>query len=483
MGVYLVNPDYDRDIVALPRPPTILNDIDPMDYEGTDPVKELTMTEYSDDFIETLPACECGHTHGRYNSSNDPKVPNTVCPKCQTEVMSPIDRGFKSSVWLRAPNGVPAFIRINALVMLIKNFSQENFSAIEWLCNTKYKTPNETSVTFKRFKELNIPRGYNHFIENFDDILAAMMESKIFKPSANRNDALVYFNQFRDILFPTVLPLPSRRSIITELSNKTRFCAEGYADVVDAARAIYSLVGKDDVRYQTTKEYHVFRALMMLVKYREYIDKNILGKKEGWFRKQIYGSRTGPTYRGVVTSIAGSHDYEEMHMPWGIALGSYHTHLIGKLCRRGYTIQDSEDLLISSVGKYNPLVSQLLDELIDESPFTTIAGKRGLPQLLGRNPTLNLRSIQNLFVTKIKRDVHDNTIGLSLLVLKAPNCDFDGDMLGGMPILSKADYERVCKLAPHTGTFDLNKPYALNSNMALGAPLRATINNFLHRSE
>ncbi|UCR74582.1 RpoBC [Serratia phage BUCT660] len=50
-----------------------------------------------------------------------------------------------------------------------------------------------------------------------------------------------------------------------------------------------------------------------------------------------------------------------------------------------------------------------------------------------------------------------------------------------MPILSKADYHRVRKLAPHTGTFDLNKPHALNNNMALGAPVRATINNYLHR--
>lgn len=53
-------------------------------------------------------------------------------------------------------------------------------------------------------------------------------------------------------------------------------------------------------------------------------------------------------------------------------------------------------------------------------------------------------------------------------------------MLQGMPILSRADYEQVRKLSPHTGTFDLNKPHSLNSNMELGKPVRSTINNFMY---
>lgn len=480
MGVYYGLPDYDKEIQELRRPPIILNEIMPEEYQLIDPVRELTITEYEGDVIDTLPSCECGLTHGRYNTSTAPDVPNTVCPHCETEVMSPIDRGFESNVWIKAPTGVRAFMRINALDMLIRAFKQNDFSAIEWLCNTRYEPKNKNSVIYERFKKLNIPRGYNHFVDNFDAILETLMTAPVFKPDAKRTEVYQFMKTFRHLLFSQFLPLPSRRSIITELSNKTRFCAVGYVNVVDAARAIYGLVGKDEPKYQATREQNTFKALMMLVSYREYVDKTILGSKPGWYRKQIFGSRTGPTYRAVVTSLSGAHDYEEMHMPWSMGVTLYHTHLLGMLLRDGLTLNDAERFILDCVGHYDPYMHMLLEDLIEKSPFETLQGKRGLPQLLGRNPTLNLRSVQNLFVTKFKTDPHDNTIGLSLLVLKAPNCDFDGDQLNGMPILSREDFKYVRKLAPHTGIMDLNRAPMLNSNMELGKPVRSTINNFLY---
>lgn len=480
MGIYYALPDYDRDIQKLKRPPIILNEIRSDEYELIDPVRELTMTEYEGDVIDTLPSCECGMTTGRYNTSTQPDTPNTVCPHCDTEVMSPIDRGFESSVWIRVPYGVRAFIRINALDMLMRAFKQDDFSAIEWLCNTRYEPKNRNSVIYERFKKLEIPRGYNHFIDNFDAILETLMTAPVFKPDQKRTEVYDFMRNNRHLLFSQYLPLPSRRSIITELSNKTRFCAEGYVNVIDAARAIYGLVGKEEPRYQNTREHNTFKALTMLIAYREFVDKNVLGSKPGWYRKQIFGSRTGPTYRGVVSSLSGAHDYEEMHMPWGMGVTLYHTHLLGMLMRDGLTLAQSERFIIDCVGQYDPYMHDLLNRLIERSPYTTLQGKRGLPQILGRNPTLNLRSVQSLFVTKFKTDPHDNTIGLSLLILKAPNCDFDGDQLAGMPILSREDFIAIRKLSPHTGTFDLNKPLSLNNNMEIGKPVRSTINNFLY---
>lgn len=480
MGVFLALPDYDRDIQRLKRPPIILNEIKSDDYALIDPVRELTMTEYEGDVFDSLPVCECGGTHGRYNTTSDPNVSNTICPYCETEVMSPIDRGFESTVWLKVPFGVKAFMRTNALDMLIRAFTQDNFSAIEWLCNTRYEPKNKDSILFEKFCRLEIPRGYNHFVENFDKILETLMTAPVFKPDQRRVEVYQFMRNNRHLLFSQYIPLPSRRSIITELSNKTRFCAEGYVNVVDAARAIYGLVGKEDARYQNTREHNTFKALMMLIDYRDFVDKNVLGSKPGWYRKQIFGSRTGPTYRAVITSLSGSHDYEEMEMPWGMGVTLYHTHLLGMLIRDGMMLGQAERFILDCVGHYDPYMHSLLNRLIDGSPYYTLQGTQGLPQLLGRNPTLNLRSIQMLYVTRFKTDPHDNTLGISILVLKSSNADFDGDMLNGMPILSREDYVKVQKLSPHTGIFDLNKPHALNSNMEIGKPVRSTINNFLY---
>ena len=429
MGIYLGVPNYDEDIQRLERPPIILNDINPDENQLVDPVKEFTMTESKGDVIDTLPTCECGQTFGRYNTSSSNESGNTVCSYCQTEVMSQIDRGFKSNVWIKAPEGIVGLIRTNALDMLLKAFFQEDFSAIHYLCNRRYEPKNKTSLTFERFKRLNIPRGYNHFVQNFDAILELLMNGQVFKPNEFRLNVQKFMKTYRDRIFSYYLPLPSNRSIITELSNKTRYCAEGYVKIIDAARAIYSLTSKRGERYQIVREHNTFKAMVMMVEYREWLDKNVLGSKPGWYRKQIYGSRTGPTYRAVVTSLSGAHDYEELHLPWGLSIATYHTHLLGMLSRHGFTMAEAERYIIKCLGRFDPFMYSLLNRLIDESPFTTLQGKRGLPQLLGRNPTLNLRSIQCFVATRIKDNIHDNTISISLLSIASMNCDFDGKLI------------------------------------------------------
>jgi len=41
------------------------------------------------------------------------------------------------------------------------------------------------------------------------------------------------------------------------------------------------------------------------------------------------------------------------------------------------------------------------------------------------------------------------------------------------------DFKSIRRLAPHTGINDLNRPDTINNNMAIGKPIRSTINNFL----
>lgn len=422
MGIFYSLPDYDRDIASLEKPPIILNDIESEVCNLIDPVKELTTTEYDSEVISTLPRCTCGMTHGRYNTTSDPDTANTVCVNCGDEVMSPIERGFKSTVWMRVPQGVSAFIRTNVLNMLLDCFNQSEFNAIEYLCDRKYE-PKKTSVTFERFKKLDIPRGYNHFVDNFDRVMKTLEESPVFKPNEKRIELFRFIKQFRHLIFSQYMPLPSRRSIITELSNNSHTCAKGYVNVVDAARAIYSTVMKKEVRHQIAREQNTFKAMVMLVKYQDYVDREILGSKPGWYRKQVFGSRTGPSYRGVITSISGEHDYEGIELPRGIGIAVYHTHLIGMLLREGMTLAAAERYIISSISQDDAYMNSLLRRLIKNSPYSTAQGNQGLPNTLGRNPILDDRSIQCLFVTKFKTDPKDNTIGISLLILKSYNAD------------------------------------------------------------
>ena len=48
-------------------------------------------------------------------------------------------------------------------------------------------------------------------------------------------------------------------------------------------------------------------------------------------------------------------------------------------------------------------------------------GRRGLPILFGRNPTIRIGGIMLLFVPKIKSDINDDTISISAKICSAPN--------------------------------------------------------------
>lgn len=465
MGIYLVNPDYDNDIELLPQAPVILNQFHE-DTGDIDVVKRLMVTEYDMEYIETMPSCGCGRTTGRHND---------ICEHCGDTVVSSMDRGFHSDTWLKVPPGVEAFIRPNLLGMLIESFTQDKFNAIEWLCNPRYKFEDDLAITFRLFLELEIPRGYNNFVRNFDEILDLLMASKIFKNNpGKRRDTYTCIQQNRNVLFSTYLPLPSKRSIITEMSNKNRSAVKNMLTIVDAARALYAIVGKEDTMPQSRKEFHVYKALTMMIDFRVFVDKKIMGQKEGWYRKQIHGSRDGPTYRGVITSLAGNHRFDEIHLPWGMSIAVYFPHLKGRLMRKGFNPNQAYEYLIKSMSRYDPMIHDLFKQMIAE------CGYIGLPQLLGRNPTLNLRSIQALYCTEVKTDVSDNTISISVHVLKSCNADFDGDNLGGKPILSHADWAVARRLSPESGLANLNMPGSHTDNMGLAAPVLATINNLMY---
>ena len=130
--------------------------------------------------------------------------------------------------------------------------------------------------------------------------------------------------------------------------------------------------------------------------------------------------------------------------------------------------------LNSYTNKYHPLLDELFKELINESPAKSI------PVILQRNPTLVRLSAQYLRVTKIKIDPSDNTISLSVLVLKGPNADFDGDALNGMLILDEEMNKSLKRLAPHLGVLDLDKPRSISKNIVLHSPVLSTISNWMY---
>jgi hypothetical protein len=92
-------------------------------------------------------------------------------------------------------------------------------------------------------------------------------------------------------------------------------------------------------------------------------------------------------------------------------------HITNKLITRNMTPNQIKEHLYTHAHRYSSLLAEIMDELIRESP------DKGIPIILGRNPSLKRGSIQKLFINEILKDPAIQSIALSDLVLKELNAD------------------------------------------------------------
>lgn len=472
MGVYLRVPNWDEDFSRLQFQPVILNrdwsDVD----EKTDVVTSLMVTKFDQAFVDIEPTCSCGATTGRHNLH---------CDKCDTPVMSIFDHKFASDVWLQAPTGFPSLILPNFLSMLMRAFkkSRDRFNAIEYLMNPAYRVPDMRDEAYQAFLELNIPRGFVYFTENFDDILAKIIESRIFGGNTNNIRKIKRFvEENRHLLFPRYMPLPSKHSIITEKSTSGVIeTNRSMLTIVDAARVFFALENADRYLSARAKESRVFNAMKSIIAYREYVDRKIISRKPGWFRKQVFGTRIGPSGRAVISSLTGIHRYNGVRPPIGIGLVCYFPEISGELMRRGRTANQAAQEIYGALTTPN---REIYDILNKEFPSACTYSPEGLPVIMGRAPVLDKRSIQALHTEYFKEDLDDSTIGLPIDVTRAYNADFDGDQMAVRPSKSAQDWEQIKVMSPESGLVDFNHPNAHNDNMGLCVPIITTLNEIIY---
>lgn len=469
MGVYLRVPDWDDDFSKLEFQPVILNRQWDEDAK-TDVVASLMVTKFENSFVDIEPTCSCGATTGRHNHH---------CVKCGTDVKSIFDHGFTSDVWLQTPTGFSSLIMPNFLSMLLRIFkkSKDRFNAIEYLMNPSYSVPDKMDEAYQSFLELNIPRGFNHFVDNFDVIFEKIIDSKIFGGNTSSIRGIKRFvEENRHVLFPNYVPLPSKHSIITEKSTSGVIeTNRNMLTIVDAARVFYSLENDDRHLSMRAKESRVFNAMKSMIVYRDYVDRKIMARKPGWFRKQVFGTRIGPSARAVITSLTGVHRYNAIRLPIGIGLVTYFPHIAGELMRRGRTPNEAATEIYAAITTPNREIYDILNKKFPQE----CEYAEGLPQVASRTPILDKRSIQALYNEYFKEDLDDSTIGLPIETTRAFNADFDGDQMAVRPVQSRKDWEAIKGMSTESGLIDFNNPNGHNENMGLCVPIITTLNEIL----
>lgn len=453
--------------------PIVVNYYDLNNQTDKESLNSLIYTHYEGDSLSVLPSCEGGCTTGEYNVG-------LRCRECGTLVLSLTERPIESALWIAPPDGVLTFISPEAWTILSKALSYPGINLLEWLCNPTMIMAADTHKEARKILNAlpNLERGINTFFTQFDSIMETLFSANIINGDAQQKaDLRQLITVYRDSIFASHLPIPSKLGFITEKTVTGTYHDETMLPAIDAIRTISATVNSPSPLSLRQRMARAVKANMLLSEYYQTFIGTNLSSKPGWFRKHIYGGRLHFTFRAVISSLSDNHDYDELHLPWKMSVLTYKAHLTSKLLKRGFTSKECTRFIHEHVAKYSPLIDELFREMIDESFID------GLPIILNRNPTLMRGSIQALRVTQIKTDLADNSISMSVLCLAAPNADFDGDALNGMVILDERMYHILQAMAPHHGVLDLKKPRTLSGNIKIPAPVVNTISSWVSQED
>lgn len=450
------------------REPLILNEYDLNTEEAKKKVDNILRTNYAGDALEVMPSCECQTlTGGRWEG--------VVCKVCGFPCESVVNKKIESTVWMKPPPEVATFINPIVWIMLSKNMTFSGFNVLEYLTSPTYQPARYPDREYAKLKELNIPRGINHFYQHFDDIIKRLMDARLINVRrADRPMFWQFINENRDALFSKHLPLPSKMAFITEQTSMGMFIET--ATMTPAFEAIRTVQASENPARPLTLAQRQTRAVWVIknmAKYYMAFMGKPLGNREGWMRKHVFGSRLYFTFRAVISSLSDPHSYDTVHLPWSLSVLAFKAHIQNKLRKLGFSPKESTRYINEHTLKYDPLLDKIFQELIAESPHG------GMPILLQRNPTLHRLSAQRFIVRKIKTDPNDITTSMSVLTLKGPNADFDGDALNGLIILDEYMFDKLQRLSPHLGVYDLLTPHTVSTKIDIPGPVKSTIANWL----
>jgi hypothetical protein len=401
--------DHDEHFRSLNFPPIILNDIPARTKEEREALNNIIMTTYDNtDTLESVPSCACGALSYGHNLG-------AMCSSCGTRVETPTDRKIEATVWIRSPEGIVSLVNPVLWLVLGKILTKSHYNVLYWFCNPYAEDPphnNKAAIQLiRRFLNSGIPRGLNSFIVNFDQLVPIFLAAVPL--ASNRPHLESFISENKDKFFPQHLPVPSKVAFVLEKTSTGSYADINIRDPINACLTVTSL---DSGTLSNVKrlESRMSSVINDLSNYYKHMFGDPFSAKAGLLRKTVFGSRMGYSFRCVITSAHGVHDYEQIKIPYSQAVTLLKAHLLNKLHKLEYNERDAKAYIAQHTKERDPLLLRLLYELIAEAP-----GGKGIRCLWIRYPTLTRGSIQSLHIS----DISEMSASLSILALNGATAD------------------------------------------------------------
>lgn len=363
----------------------------------------------SDGELGFTATCECGKLKGNYYEGIE-------CNNCHTKVSTAFADKLSHTCWIAIPDDMPPVMHPIVYMVLNKwsTFKINETSLIDILLNPDAEMIPELKEVFPK-------QGFTYFYENHRYIFDILLNH--YPKTANKSNTplIRYFlNKYKHLLFCRKLPILHNSLHVITKSGVIRCVDNSVKDALKTALNITyaSFTHKRSVTHDKFIDVALYNAYHGYVDYVSSIGQQKLGDKFSLFRHHLLGCRCHWSCRTVIVPHTTPEDADVLYMPWNIMVQSFKLELLNIMVNK-YHLDPTEAVYrhVRALSNFDPLIYDILNDLINGHPFG------GWPTLLGRNPSLQLGAIQLFKVTKVKTDIHDESINLSPLVCKAPNAN------------------------------------------------------------
>lgn len=457
----------------------ILNYLDNRTTRDKAAVNDYLITEVEETF-DTVPSCSCGALNRRI-------FEGYTCPSCHTVVESQIMGEIKDMLWVKCPKNVPALMNIKFFYQInsVLSFSNEKFSMLQYLMDPNYrptiKSPtNNIRSALEKLREADLhKRDYVNFYERFDEYIDFLFSLPEFNSSTKKwtEDLHYLIKKYRKDVWVQHIQIPNKAVTVIEHTNNRRWLTNATPMLLRAVRLVVGIENPDNKRNRISPKTMQSTCVKFMNLMGQYYNKemypNYFGRKPGDIRKQQIATRSHFTARNVVTAFSRIHEYDEVEMPWGSFMTLLAPHIKSVLYNRyKFTAKEINKIMTKYQLRYNALLHDIMGKLINEA-ISPVTGKRGIPVLLNRNPTLKNGSIVLLRVTGVKTDVRDNSITTSGRIVACYNGDFDGDAENFLLLLDWDTYRNALTYEVHNNVTNITDPYGVDG--VLNIPKQTTM--------
>jgi len=458
--IHLAYRDFDKLFRDVGEKTIVLNDIKLENADDIDALKDKLVTIYTDNTVNTLPRCRCGKLNEEY-------LRGTVCDNCGSIAESIFD-DLRPVLWLRADKDIGKFISPEFWLSIRLELGK-SVDILRWISDPLYN--NVTTLSAKKIIGVlqGIPgftRNYKWMVDNLDRLLVVLHNSL---RKDGLKELLDLYVKYKDVVLCEYIPLLNKRMFVVEKVGKVDYMNLSTIDVLDIILYFVKNINnsKKNQRYRA-----MARTNYELTEvFNDLLNTYVKGKK-GIPRKLIDGFRSYFTVRGVITPILRRHRYDELDLPYPHAVVLFRPFIINYLRKeKNYTYSQLTLKLNKAVTTFDEEIYELMTRLLKKR------NGHGIPVIFQRNPSLLNGSALLLRVTTIKRDPSDTSIGMSILVAKLPNADFDGDEMNLQLLIDEFLINEFKSLEPAASVFDMGSPGGISGRLTMTDPVIATISN------